>query len=210
MKKKIIIFDMDGVLFDTIPFAEESFLKSYPGMTNDMYKDMHSGNFHEGVKKYSHFKKEETEEEQNKRHIFYAEKKGNTPMFEGMKELLEDLHNNGYILVLNTSAFDRNCLPLLEKSGIKSLFDLVATAESSKSKIEKFKLIEDKYNIGKNDILFITDSLGDIKEADIAGISTVAVTWGIHDRTFFEREKHSSLVCVIDTVKELSDFIKKY
>jgi HAD superfamily hydrolase (TIGR01509 family) len=209
MKKKVIIFDMDGVIFDSIPIAEESLLEDHPGMTSEMFREMAGGNFHEEMKKYSKLRKEETEEERAKRHVTYALKKSKAPMFEGIKELLENLHNTGVLLILNTSAYERNSLPLLEKSGIKSLFNLIATAELSKSKIEKFKLIEDKYSVDKGEILFITDSLGDIKEADIAQIPTVAVTWGIHDRKFLEQEKHSNLIGIVDTVKELSDFIKK-
>lgn len=199
---------MDGVLFDSIPFAEEFYLKGHPGMTSEMYKEIHSGNFHEESKKYSNFKNEETEEERLKRHTIYAEIKSNTKMFDGIIEFLKDLHESGYLLVLNTNAFNRNCLPLLEKSGITSLFDFIATAELSTSKIEKFKLIENKYNVSKEELLFVTDSLGDIKEANIANIPTVAVTWGVHNKGFFEREKHNSLVGIVDTVDQLRDFIK--
>lgn len=209
MKNKIIIFDMDGVIYDSIPIAEEFYLKSHPGMTSEMYKMMHSGNFHEESKKYSHFKIEETEEERLNRHILYAEIKRDSKMFDGMMDLLKDLHKDGYLLVLNTNAFNRNCLPLLEKSGITHLFDFIATAELSKSKIEKFKLIEDKYNITRENFLFITDSIGDVKEAEIAKVPTIAVTWGVHNKTFFEKGNYSSLVAVVNTVEELSQFIKK-
>lgn len=90
------------------------------------------------------------------------------------------------------------------------MFDFIATAELTKNKTVKFKLIEEKYNVNSHNILFITDTLGDIKEADIAGIPTIAVTWGFHDKSFFEREKHSNLVIIVDTIKELEDFIKEY
>lgn len=207
--KKVLIFDMDGVLFDTISYAEETYLKRHPGVTSKMYKEIHSGNFHEETKKYSHLKIEETEEEENKHSVMYTEKKSTTPMFKGIREFLEDLHNNEYLLILNTNAFNKNCLPLLEKSGIKNLFDLIATAEFSKSKVEKFKLIEEKYKVSKEDIFFVTDSLGDVKEAEIAGVPTIAVTWGVHDESFFDKEKYSNLMSIVHTVEELNEFIKK-
>ncbi len=199
---------MDGVLFDSVPFAKEFFLKGHPGMTSKMFKDMHTGNFYEGTNKYLHLRRPETEEEKEKRHIEYTEKKNLSPMFKGVKEFLKELHRTGFILVLNTNAYDRNCLPLLEKAKIKTLFDFWATAEVSESKIEKFRLIEEKYNVKKKDLLFITDTLGDVKEANIAGISTIAVTWGVHDRSFFEKEKYNNLIGIVDTIKELEDFIK--
>lgn len=200
---------MDGVLFDTIPYAEKAYLDIHPGMTSEMYKGLQCGNFHEETKKYAHMKKEETEEEKNSRHVAYALVKSNMPMFKGVEELLKDLHSLGYLLVLNTNAFDRNCLPLLEKSGIKDIFDLIATANFSKSKVEKFKLIEEKYNVKKEEVLFVTDSLGDVKEAQIAEVPTVAVTWGVHDESYFYKEKHPNLIGIVDTVKELNQFIQK-
>ena len=208
--KKIIIFDMDGVLFDSIKIARDSILAGHPGMTEEMLKEVNTGNFYEGMKKYAHLKKEQTEEEKEEHKIAYSLKKSEALMYKGTKSLLENLHNMGYLLVLNTSAYDRNCLPLLERNGIKYIFDLIGTAELSKNKAEKFEIIKDKYNIKKKNLLFVTDALGDVKEAGIAGIPTVAVTWGMHDKSYFNREKHSYLISIVESVKELQDFILKH
>ncbi len=207
MKGKIIIFDMDGVLFDTIPYAEKSTRDGHPGMTSQMYKELHSGNYHEEIEKYLHLKKRETEEEKEARCLEYSTKKMNSSLFVGIEALLQELHAQNYTLVLNTNAFERNCLPLLERTGLKSLFDFIATAEVSKSKVEKFMLIEKKYGVSKSDMIFITDALGDVRESNAAGVPVVAVTWGVHDRRFFNREKYPHLVGIVDTVEELRDFL---
>lgn len=199
---------MDGVLVDTIPFARSEFLKRHPGMTIDMYNEIHSGNFHVEAQKYSHFKKPETEEEKNERKALYYQKKSQSLLFPGIYNLLNNLRNKGYLLVINTNA--HTCLPLLENSNVKEFFDFITTAELTKDKVEKFKIIENKYSITHDDVLFITDALGDIKDAETANIPTIAVTWGVHDRTFFERESHSKLIKIVDTVEELNDFIKQY
>ena len=198
---------MDGVLFDTMPFAEKTTLESYPGMTSAMYKELHSGNYHEELKKHSSIKKVITEKEELERRLAYAEKKKSAPLFEGIEVLLRDLHSVGNMLILNTNAFEKNCTPLLERTGILSLFDLIATAEVSKSKVEKFLLIKKKYGVNKKDIVFVTDALGDVREAGIAEIPTIAVTWGVHNDSFFSREKHPYLVGIVNTVKELRSLL---
>jgi len=207
--KKIIIFDMDGVLFDSIGFAREFFIQRHPGVTKEMYNELHSGNLHAEAAKYSHLQAKATEEEKLGYRAYYSEKKSRIPLFPGVKELLINLHDAGHTLVLNTNAYDRNCLPLLENSGIRNLFDFIASADVSKDKIEKFRAIQNKYGIGKDGILFVTDALGDVKDAGVVGIPTIAVTYGVHDKTFFERETHLNLIGVVDTVNALTQLLNK-
>jgi len=207
---KVIIFDMDGVIFDTIPFAQKEFLETHPSLTEDMYKEIHSGNFHEEAQKHAHLRIEETEEQREIRRANYSEVKSKSVLFPGIKDFLQHLHNSGFNLILNTNAYERNTLPLLENVDIRALFDFVATAELSKSKIEKFLLIKNKFGLNTEDILFITDSLGDLREADSANIATVAVTWGVHDEAYFKRERHDNLKGVVHSVSELKDFIDTY
>jgi len=211
MKNKVIIFDMDGVIFDSIGFAMENFFKAvYPDFTFEIYKELLCGNVHEEIRKINLSRKVETDKERDIRREKYSEAKSKIPMFDGIKEFLENLNKSGYILVINTSAINKNCLPVLEYSKSINLFDLIAGAELSESKVEKFKIIQEKYKADKKDMLFVTDTLGDVREADVAGISTIAVTWGAHDESFFEREKHSNLIGIVNTVEELDKFIRKY
>ena len=210
INNKILIFDMDGVLFDTAAASSQATIDLYPGMTPEIQKEILTGNFHEELAKYKYLKKQETEEEKSARQKQYSEFKSQMPLFSGVKELLERLHGLSYIIVLNTSARERNCLPLLEKSKIIHLIDFAATADVLQSKTEKFHLIEEKYNVGKEDVLFVTDTLGDIKEAKQANVPTIAVTWGAHDKSFFTREPHSNLIKIVDTVTELENFIEQY
>lgn len=208
--KRIIIFDMDGVLFDSTDVSEKYIISQYSGMTKEMTKELLCGNFHEEIEKITIPKKKETEEEIKQRKLLFSKNKLEVPMYKGAKELLEKLHKAGHILVLNTSAHNRNSLPLLECAGITSLFDFLATAEISKSKAEKFKIISEKYNTIASDLLFVTDTLGDIREADIAGVPTIAVTWGAHNESYFNRELHENLLGIVKSFAELEALIKSY
>lgn len=54
---------MDGVLFDSIDFAKKAFLKTHPGVTSEMYNEIHTGNYYINAHKYAHLKIKETKEE---------------------------------------------------------------------------------------------------------------------------------------------------
>lgn len=209
MNQKIIIFDMDGVLFDSMEIAQKYFVMKHPGVTPEMYKEMYTGNYHEESEKYLSFKLSEADEKKLEDQTTYAEAKSKANIFPGIKDLLLELKEVGFLLVLNTSAFIKTTMPLLEKNSIKDLFDFIATAETSKSKVEKFNLISKKFGVDKNNIIFVTDSLGDVKEADVAKIPTIAVTWGIHDRSYFNPKINNNLIAIVDSVSELKEIILK-
>jgi len=63
MKKKILIFDLDGVLFDSGKIVSDHFMDLFPAMTEEIMQEILLGNFHEGIEK---FKLTNTERVQNK------------------------------------------------------------------------------------------------------------------------------------------------
>jgi phosphoglycolate phosphatase len=211
MKNKIIVFDLDGVLFDSTEHVIDFFLKWFPTLTREIVHEMWTSNFDEELSKFRIDNKpvEETDEEKHERNRLYSENKSKLPVHEGMRELLETLYSNGYTLVINTAALEKNCLPLLEKADILRMFDFVATKKLSASKTEKFRLIAEKYKVAPEEMIFITDTLGDIRDADLANVPTVAVTWGAHSHSFFNREPHKNLVKVVDGVQELQKYLMR-
>ena len=205
---KAIIFDLDGVLVDSIDFMRTFFMENHSGITKEMYRELFVGNYLEESKKYTHLIVPRSEEEKTTRFTKYTKAKSRLPLFDGMKELLEKLHSFGFILILNTTTYNKTCLPLLEYANIHSFFDFIATADISKSKVEKFEIIKERYALTADEIIFVTDSLGDVREAGMAHIPTVAVTWGVHDTSYFTREQHNNLKAIVHKVDELKSFIE--
>ncbi len=200
---------MDGVIFNSGSIATEYLKELFPLITKEQQQKLLDGNFYEELAKLKllHPEKIETEEEKDARRLRYAENKLQAPIYKGMKELLTQLFADGYIITLNTSATAKNCIPLFEREDILHLFDFIATSETSKSKVEKFAIIKDTYKTDNENMLFITDTLGDVREAKVAGIPTIAVTWGAHDTNYFFQEENKNLLGVVESVKELEKFI---
>lgn len=210
--KKIIIFDLDGVIFDTPEIAAQYMFEQYPTLTREIQREFLCGNIHEAIEKFRLTVEPniETEEEIEIRKKHYIERKMKCPLYPGIYELIKDLYNKGYILTINTSATDQNCIPLLENAGIKDMFDYIATKEVSKNKSEKFTMIQERYEVNKEDMIFITDTLGDLKEAQHSGITTIAVTWGAHDESFFIREKYDNLKAIVHSSNELKHLLETF
>ena len=206
-KPKVIVFDLDGVILDSNKITATLFKTSFPTATEELYKQALCGNYFEAKERLGISELIETQEEKEARLAKYALEKLECAFFDGIPELVKELHGKQYSLAINTSSRENNCLPSLQKINIDKFFDFIGTKEVSKSKVEKFKMIIEKYQVEPKDIIFVTDTLGDLREAQISRIPTIAVTWGIHDRSYFTSEPHDNLIAIVDTVAELREKI---
>lgn len=173
--KKVIIFDMDGVIIDSIQIAYQYKLIAQPGITFEEYRELHTSS-NTSMHILDTGKTERTPEQKELERAQYSKDKLESRIYPGIIELLQELHTAGYILVINTAAYTRNSLPLLEKANLAHLFDFIATRDTCESKVEKFKMIEEKYQVSNKEVIFITDAVRDIHDAEVAGVPTVAVT----------------------------------
>ena len=78
--------------------------------------------------------------------------------------------------------------------------------ETHKLKTHKFRKVLDELNLKENECIFITDTLGDILEANEVGIPTIAVDFGYHER---ERLEKGNPLQIISNFEELIETIKK-
>lgn len=180
MEKKYILFDFDGVIADSFNLAfelnkilypnltEELFRKTLEGHSNDFRKIMltHPG-MEENVADFDFFKE------------YALRMQSEIEIVPGIKETLQRLKKR-YCLIIISSTLTAPIKEFLKKNGLGDIFLDIFGLDIHKSKIEKFKIVLEKYAILPSNCLCITDTLGDILEASSLDIKSIGVTWGFH------------------------------
>lgn len=181
--KNIIIFDFDGVLADTFELfyllIRDSMEKIGIPLSKSGYRELFKDNVHAGFKKLiANTKRYESFRTIRKKNYNKYYKKYKPRLFEGVKELLEELSGN-YTLAIASSGKKHNIVGLLKKGGVYKHFNLILATEDH-TKADMIKEIIKKHKADPKKTTMITDTAGDVKIAKKLGLKTVAVTWGFH------------------------------
>lgn len=207
--KKILIFDLDGVIINSIDLMLKLNQQKFPNSTRNDLEELFTGNIREQIDnlKGTYLSEDNPEKLKQMRAAYTKEKTETVELYPGIRALLTQLKEQGYSLSINTSASTANSYNLLKRLGVYDFFDYIITRDFAQSKVEKFKELARLYSCELSDFIFITDSVGDVLESQEVHIPTVAVTWGIHQEYRF---KDFSLVGIAKTVDELKYFIKNH
>jgi phosphoglycolate phosphatase len=103
----------------------------------------------------------------------------NVKLFPGVIELLNTLKLQGYRLGIVSSNAEENIRSLLKQNQIEQLFDFVTTASTFGKGRAIAKAIE-QHNCAKSDAIYIGDEIRDIQAARSISIRIVAVGWGFN------------------------------
>lgn len=180
--KKLIIFDFDGVIIDSWKHAYEMNLRNWPDLKPEQHKSFFNGNIHEEIAKLG--PSVQTKEEMDKwMKDVYFPTKNNLPIFAGIDTVIKKL-GPSYTLIINTSADAKSTKEFLIKNRI-DYFDGIYGTEISKDKRIKFEKILNDYNTQASDVLFITDTVGDVLDAKSFNMHIVLVTYGYQDKSYF-------------------------
>jgi len=112
-----------------------------------------------------------------------------------------------YILHIVSSNAEAPLLAVLEESGLRACFASVYGMETHRSKVAKFKMILTSAKLDPSEVLFVTDTLGDVREAAVVGISTIAETFGFHNR---ERLVQGNPYKIVDTWDEIMSEVETF
>lgn len=176
MKDRFILFDFDGVIADSFEAAFETIKTICPAITEMDYRKRFKRNINE-VKVGETFHNDECRHELNWFDIYIPLTKSKTTVFDGMKELVYILEKE-YTLIIISSTITSPIEEFLISHNLHEHFDWVMGNDVHKSKVEKIKMVFDRYKTTSSACVFITDTLGDMHEAEKMNVRSIGVTWG--------------------------------
>ncbi|GGD56616.1 HAD-IA family hydrolase [Croceicoccus mobilis] len=129
------------------------------------------------------------------------------PLFDGMRELLIDLHESGWQLAVATGKSKRGLRHCLETHGIKHLFCSLQTADDHPSKPDPAMINTVLWDTGlqAGDAVMIGDTSFDMMMAGAAGVRALGVDWGYHGG---EELLATGAVGVAETMNDLRKMIE--
>lgn len=180
MHRKLLLFDFDGVIFDSFD-AMAPLVTKHWGTTAEEQRAVHDKN----VFAMDDATPEEVAAEEGRIAAFYAEADRVLPevcpVFPGVRAVLPQLAVD-YRLFVVSSSWSSTITKVLDRCGLAHCFSGIYGMENERSKVKKIHTILAAVGKHPRESLFITDTLGDVREARTAGVDAIAVTWGFHDR----------------------------
>ncbi len=210
---KLIIFDWDGTLMDSQArivtclqiVAKEMQLEP---LTENTLKKVIGLGLNEAIfKLYPHLQADQIQYYAD-RYRYYYITADDTPsaLFSGVRTMLQQLSDKGFMLAIATGKARRGLEPVLNETGLKEMFHGSRCADETRSKPHPQMLEEllDEFAVTADDAIMIGDTEFDMLMAKSLDMDALAVSYGVHDKV--DIMKHQPLACV-DSVMQLSQWL---
>lgn len=207
MKPKLVIFDFDGVLTDSYDVCISVSRQFLPDITDDQYKVLFTGNIYEALEEGKDAKVVVKTVDNDLYFEIYEPLILEVPPREGFSELIKHLHSKGVKIAFVSSCYNKPLKAYLTKYELIDYVAEILGGDIEKSKVKKFVKILDDFEMSSKDAVFITDTLGDLLEAEKVDLPSIGVTFGFHNRELIEKGK---TIAIADTVKDIENLFTEY
>lgn len=190
---RIIIFDFDGVIADSLSIAFEVNKLSKPTLTLERYQAAFDGNINDAKYKDKVVREIDFNKE-------YGERFAVLGIDAEKKKFIQKLAQEFQLFIVS-STDGKIIREYLRRHQILDCFADILGNEIHTSKVKKFNMLFDQHNMDSKDVIFIADTLGDLKEAREAGIITTVGILGGYQGEKSLRKANPTIV-----VKNFSEF----
>jgi len=191
MRKKLIIFDMDGTLVNSsVTIANAiNYVRGQLGfepMAHHHILERVNDHTINPAQHFYHAKQFERDHERWFSEYYTANHAKELVLYEGIEKMLHELKAKGYLLAVATNAYRRSTIESLKHLGIEALFDAVACYDDvyrGKPHPDMLLKLLKELKVAKEEALFIGDGPRDEMAAKRAGIDYLMVDWGFTKHT---------------------------
>jgi len=184
---KLVIFDFDGVLVDTLIMCHEISKEVNKDLPLSAFRDLFNGNIFDSIESNPNV------EQHPQFFEHYEEQSRELTIPESLKDLVAKLskkHTLAIVLATPSGLITK----ILEQTGMSQYFSDILGRDIHTSKVVKNKMLLEKYKINPGNTVFITDTAGDVYEARECEIPSIAVTWGYQEEESLRKAKPEKIV----------------
>ena len=215
MKKngiKLLVFDWDGTLADSttlIVAAMQAAISQlqYQARSDAQIRDIIGLGLVEAAQcLFPGLERDGHELIANGYRLHYAQRALETSLFQEVPDTLSALQARGYRMAIATGKSRRGLESSLRQTGLEGFFHATRCADETCSKPHPQMLHEilDEMDLRPDHAVMIGDSEYDMKMALNAGMSPIAVSYGVHERT--RLLKYKPLAC-LGSLADLLDWL---
>lgn len=207
MQSEFVLIDFDGVIVNSFPLcfdivsrinpqeSEQTFRERFARDSSraDMLQELSSS----GIDFFTEYSKGIVDQ----------------PLIAGMTDVLEYIGAN-FTTILVSSTTSPPIKQYLQKHDLARYFSAIFSNDFPNLKSDKFSLLLQHYLVQPTECVFITDTLGDVLEAQQVHIPCIGVTWGYHDESLLKQGHPQTIIDYPSQLKgaieEALDFSLEY
>lgn len=179
---KMVAFDLDGTVCDSIPLCIEAFRKAASVYTGGMLTEQEIVNTF-GLNEAGMMKAIVKTDWENALKDFYGYYEKMHDMcaapFDGIHGLITYLKGNHIIVPLVTGKGERSCGITLGKIGLDDVFDKILTgSETHLNKGELILSLLSEYSVKKEEFFYVGDAISDLETCNAIGVTCLSAAWG--------------------------------